>query len=194
MNSTADDSGRPRELHGPENGCPHDAPKPPPLPPNIHGRPSGGLNVCGSEPTTVVGLYIMDKTPQLEKPGILFVDDDENVLRALVRLFEDEGYEVLTATSGAQGLELLKGREIAVVVSDLAMPGMRGTEFLRCVEEVSPDTVRIILTGFTDPVTFIDYAVDEDVYECIAKPWENHHLRSSVNDAVARYGYTKQDR
>ncbi len=128
-----------------------------------------------------------------EEVSILFVDDEENILRSLVRLFLDEGYDVLTATSGAEGLEIVKGREIAVVVSDLGMPKMRGTEFLRRVEEVSPDTVRIILTGFTDPVTFMDYAVDKDSYECIAKPWDNSQLILSIRGAVERYRFTKQD-
>jgi response regulator RpfG family c-di-GMP phosphodiesterase len=133
----------------------------------------------------------MVEAPQQETLSILFVDDEEYILRALSRLFVDEGYEVITARSGAEGLEVLKEREIAVVVSDLGMPRMSGAEFLRKVEKASPDTVRMILTGFTDPVNCLD-VFDEELHECISKPWDNKNLVRSVRSAIERYRLTKR--
>ena len=66
-----------------------------------------------------------------------------------------------------EALDILKEREIAVIVSDLGMPAMRGTEFLRRAKVASPDTVRIILTGYTDPNGASDAARESDLYECI---------------------------
>ena len=81
---------------------------------------------------------------------ILFVDDEENVLRSLRRLFMSEDYEVLTALSGSDGLAILKDIEIPVIVSDQRMPVMTGAEFLEKSRQLSPDAVRIILTGYAD--------------------------------------------
>ena len=78
----------------------------------------------------------MDEMPKTERPNILFVDDEENVLRSLLRLFIDEECVVFTATSAREGLEIVAHNEIAVVVSDQAMPEMRGTEFLALVEDL----------------------------------------------------------
>ena len=81
---------------------------------------------------------------------ILFVDDEENVLRSLKRLFVSEDYEVFTAASGSDGLAVLKDIEVPVIVSDQRMPVMTGDEFLEKSRPLSPDAVRIILTGYAD--------------------------------------------
>ena len=81
---------------------------------------------------------------------ILFVDDEENVLRSLKRLFVSEDYEVFTAASGSDGLAVLKEIEVPVIVSDQRMPVMTGAEFLGKSRQFSPDAVRIILTGYAD--------------------------------------------
>ena len=81
---------------------------------------------------------------------VLFVDDEENILKALSRVFRREGYRLLTATSGREGLELLQANPVALIVSDQRMPEMLGAEFLRRSREVSPHTIRIMLTGHSD--------------------------------------------
>lgn len=72
----------------------------------------------------------MNDRAQQKAVRILFVDDEEHVLSALRRLFFDESCEILTARSGAEGLEILRAAEVAVIVSDQNMPGMTGAEFL----------------------------------------------------------------
>ena len=80
------------------------------------------------------------------KTAILFVDDDENVLRSLKRLFFEESFEVLTAGSGKEALEILKNKEVGVIVSDQRMPEMDGTQFLERAKKLAPCSVRIILS------------------------------------------------
>ena len=84
------------------------------------------------------------------KHTILFVDDEENILSALVRLFRKEDYEIVTAISGMDGMKIIEEREIPLVISDHRMPGMTGVDFLAKVKEISPDTIRIMLTGYAD--------------------------------------------
>jgi len=83
---------------------------------------------------------------------ILCVDDERNVLRSLERVFLDDDYEVVTAASGEEGLQIMAGSgdTFQVVVSDYRMPVMNGVEFLKQVYEQWPDTVRIVLSGYAD--------------------------------------------
>ena len=122
----------------------------------------------------------MDKTPVRERPNILFVDDEENVLRSLFRLFIDEECAVFTAPSGGDGLEILARHEIAVVVSDQDMPEMRGTEFLALVKERSPDTIRMILTGQAELSAAVDAINRGGAYQYVTKPWDNDSLLMSL--------------
>ena len=102
----------------------------------------------------------MSETPSpssQEKGKILFVDDEENILRSLQRLFMDEEVEVFTASSGAKGLEIL-AREagVGVIVSDQRMPEMTGVDFLEKSKAISPQSIRILLTGYADVNAAID--------------------------------------
>lgn len=128
-----------------------------------------------------------------EKPGVLFVDDEENVLKALSRLFADEPYDIYAATSGAQGLDVLKRNRIAVVVSDQGMPQMKGAEFLEHVKEASPDTVRIMLTGYADLNAAIDAINKGGAYQYITKPWDDGNLLLSVHAAAEKYRLVKEN-
>jgi len=81
---------------------------------------------------------------------LLLVDDEEYILTALKRLLRRESYRVLTAPSGHEGLELLAKNQVYVIISDQRMPGMMGVEFLRRAKDTYPDTVRIVLSGYTE--------------------------------------------
>jgi response regulator RpfG family c-di-GMP phosphodiesterase len=136
----------------------------------------------------------MDKTPVRERPNILFVDDEENVLRSLFRLFIDEECAVFTAPSGGDGLEILARHEIAVVVSDQDMPEMRGTEFLALVKERSPDTIRMILTGQAELSAAVDAINRGGAYQYVTKPWDNDSLLMSLRGAIERYQLVKENK
>ncbi len=122
-----------------------------------------------------------------ERSRILVVDDEEAILETMTYTFEDD-YQVLTATSAKQGLELLEadGR-VAVVISDQRMPEMTGVEFLSKVFEMDPTTTRIILTGFADMDAIIRAINDGHVYAYITKPWEPADLKQVVRRGVDRH-------
>ncbi len=119
---------------------------------------------------------------------ILCVDDEKNTLRALGRVFLDEGYEILTAETGLEGIAVLEGSSpVQVVISDYRMPGMNGVEFLRLVRERWPQTVRIILSGYADTASVVDAINEGQIYKFVPKPWNDDDLRVTVVNALERY-------
>lgn len=116
---------------------------------------------------------------------LLLVDDEANILSALRRLFRPAGYRVLTAESGAEGLELLATEPVDVVVSDMRMPVMDGAAFLARVRERSPDTLRILLTGYADIQATIAAINKGEIYRYMTKPWNDDELRLTVADGLA---------
>lgn len=122
---------------------------------------------------------------------ILFVDDEDFILDIAASIFAEEGIEILTARSGEEALEKVKNHEIAVLVSDNHMPGMMGLDLLSKVKNISPDTVKILMTGFADLETAIDAINRVEVFRFIVKPWENTQLVELVKDALKRYRLIK---
>jgi diguanylate cyclase (GGDEF)-like protein/PAS domain S-box-containing protein len=118
---------------------------------------------------------------------VLLVDDEPNVANALRRVLRPDHYRILVATSGQEGLELLARHRVAVIVSDQRMPGMPGTEFLSRAKELFPDTVRIILSGYTDLQSVTDAINRGAIYKFLTKPWDDAEFRETVRDAFRRY-------
>jgi len=122
---------------------------------------------------------------------ILFVDDEEYILDIAQQIFADRGISILTAGSADEALDLIKQNEIAVLVSDNHMPGMKGIDLLSKVKMLSPDTVKILMTGFADLETALDAINRVEVFRFIVKPWENTQLAGLVEDALERYRLIK---
>ncbi|HEX2770274.1 MAG TPA: HD domain-containing phosphohydrolase [Geobacteraceae bacterium] len=123
--------------------------------------------------------------PECGRTKVLFVDDEENILKSLKRLLADEEIEILTATSGEQGLDLLRDTEdVGLIVSDQRMPGLSGADFLRQSREISPDTLRIMLTGYADINATIDAINKGGAYRYISKPWDDEEMIQIIRDAV----------
>jgi CheY-like chemotaxis protein len=115
--------------------------------------------------------------------SLLIVDDEENNLRALQRVLRRDGYDIHTASSAQEALELLAHTRISVIVADQRMPGMSGTELLARAKSLYPETIRIILSGFSDIGT-ITAAINEGaVYKFLTKPWEDETLRKDIHGA-----------
>src|SRR5664280_964688 len=112
--------------------------------------------------------------------SILCVDDEESVLNSIKRLFQDDNYGILTAGSGEDGLKILEQTPVQIIISDGRMYGMTGSDFLREVCKRWPDTVRIILSGHSDPASIVSAINDGQVYRYIPKPWNNDELRAAV--------------
>ena len=107
---------------------------------------------------------------------LLLVDDEPSILSALRRLLRPTGHTVLTATSGAEGLALLAAQEVALVVSDMRMPGMDGAQFLEQVRAQKPDTVRLLLTGYADMSMITQALSDGYIFRYISKPWNDEEM------------------
>jgi EAL domain-containing protein (putative c-di-GMP-specific phosphodiesterase class I)/FixJ family two-component response regulator len=119
----------------------------------------------------------------MKKPILLLVDDEPNILLALERLFEDDGYEIYKANSGAEGLKLLTHIPAQVIISDQRMPQMSGTEFLTEVKKLYPHTVRIILSGFSEFEALKSAINDGAIYQFMNKPWDEDLLKKTVHEA-----------
>lgn len=117
---------------------------------------------------------------------LLLVDDEENILSSLRRLLRRDAYTILTATSGKQGLEILASNRVDVIVSDQRMPAMTGVEFLHKAKDMCPDTVRLVLSGYTDLQSVTDAINEGDIYKFLTKPWDDAMLRANINEAFQR--------
>ena len=138
---------------------------------------------------------ISRKLMSLERPKktkMLVVDDEPDNLDLLYRTFRRD-FQVLKAESGVKALEVLAQEgEVAVIISDQRMPEMKGTEFLSRTVPEFPDTVRIILTGFTDVEDLVDAINSGQVYKYITKPWDPEELKAVVHRAAETYELLKQ--
>lgn len=118
---------------------------------------------------------------------ILFVDDEPSILNGYKRMLHRE-FEVDTAVGGEQGLALIRDRgPYAVVISDMRMPGMNGTDFLAHVRQTAPNTVRMLLTGFADIDAAIEAVNQERIFRYFAKPCEKGALVGAINAGVNQY-------
>lgn len=116
-------------------------------------------------------------------PTLLLVDDEPNIISALSRLFRREGYDILSATSPSEGFELLAKNTVQVVLCDQRMPEMSGSEFLGKVRQLYPETVRLVLTGYTD-IDAVTEAINKGaVFKFLTKPWDDDELREQVRAA-----------
>jgi DNA-binding NtrC family response regulator len=122
-------------------------------------------------------------TPDSGKPAVLFVDDEERIVN-LMRVIFRPHYTVHTATSGTQALEIIGSQTVHVIVSDQRMPGMTGIEVLSQVRDLSPNTIRILLTGYADLAAMVGSVNEGEVYRFISKPWDNEELRQTLREAV----------
>lgn len=124
---------------------------------------------------------------------LLVVDDEVNILAALTRLFRRDGYRLLSATSGEAGLALLAENEVGVILSDQRMPDMSGVDFLRAARERWPDTVRVMLSGYTELSSVTDSVNKVAIYKFLTKPWDDAALREIVRKAFHLYGVTREN-
>lgn len=127
-----------------------------------------------------------------KKAKMLVVDDEPDNLDLLYRTFRRD-FHVLKAESGIQALQILSDEgEVAVIISDQRMPEMKGTEFLSRTVPKFPDTMRIILTGFTDVEDLVEAINSGQVYKYITKPWDPNELKTVVQRAAETYELLKQ--
>ncbi|MEO6096546.1 MAG: sigma-54 dependent transcriptional regulator [Fibrobacteria bacterium] len=118
-----------------------------------------------------------------KKPVILIVDDEPAIVSSIIRSLEDD-YECLGAPNAAEGRKLFASHAITCVLSDQRMPGEPGSEFLAWVKENHPDTMRILITGFSDFESVVAAVNKGQIYHFLHKPWEPIQLEVVIRQAV----------
>jgi DNA-binding NtrC family response regulator len=123
-----------------------------------------------------------------EKKTVLFVDDDQIVLRSIKRGFLDEPYNQLFAKSGREALEILQKESVHVIVTDMCMPEMDGVELLKIVRERYPQIIKIILSGYTDMSVFQEEFNHGEIFKFIRKPWKlETDFKKVIQQALDHY-------
>ncbi|MBN2211366.1 MAG: response regulator [Sedimentisphaerales bacterium] len=124
---------------------------------------------------------------------ILFVDDDDNLLSAYKRQLHGQ-FDLVTATNGMGGLDMLKtGGSFAIIVSDMRMPEMDGVEFLSRAKEISPDSIRMVLTGHAEIQAAIDSVNEGNIFRFLLKPCPPEIFTKALQDGLAQYHLIKSE-
>lgn len=127
---------------------------------------------------------------------LLLVDDEKSITRALNRLFRKEGYRILTAQSGAEGLEKLQQSDdpVSMIISDQRMPEMNGAQFLEKAKSIYPDAIRYLLTGYSDLDAVIDAVNKGEIHRYLTKPWNDEDLVLQVKQSLEHFELTSENR
>ena len=115
---------------------------------------------------------------------VLCVDDEPNILTSLKRALRKQPFKLITAESGPDALAALKEISVDLVISDMRMPGMTGAELLTQVYQNYPETMRILLTGYSDMESTVSAINDGKIHQYISKPWDNDELVFSIDRAL----------
>ncbi len=126
--------------------------------------------------------------------SILIVDDNSGILSALKRTLADEPYEIFTAASGVDGLEMLHKHQIKLIISDEKMPGMSGSDFLTAAKKIFPNTIRIMLTGYANLEAAMKAINDGEIYRFFSKPWDDLELKLSIRTALEKFDLEEENR
>lgn len=121
--------------------------------------------------------------------SVLLVDDEQSIIRSLQRLFRKEKYQILTASSGQQGLDILSGfnKPVSLIISDQRMPEMTGARFFEKARILAPDAVRFLLTGYSDVKDILDAVNKGEIHRYLTKPWNDDDLLLQVRNALEAY-------
>ena len=129
--------------------------------------------------------------PSHDPPAILLVDDEPEILHSLKGLLRRE-FTLHTADTGQQALEILRHHPIQVIMTDQRMPQMTGAQLLGQAKNISPDTVRILFTGYADIKAVVDAVNQGQVYRYITKPWDPDELVEILSAATQEHKRRKQ--
>ncbi|MGE0918705.1 response regulator [Trichlorobacter lovleyi] len=137
---------------------------------------------------------VADSVDRIETT-VLLVDDEPNILQALQRLLRRETFRIVTAASGTEALQLLSQlRGVAVILSDMRMPAMNGAEFLKRSREFAPESVRMLLTGYSDISDAVDAVNQGGISRYLSKPWNDTDLLQAVRIAVESYSLSYENK
>lgn len=125
---------------------------------------------------------------------ILLVDDEHNILKALQRLLMTEPYELFTASSGHDALQLLQQQPVDLIISDMRMPEMNGAELMTQAAVKYPDTMRVILTGYADIPSTMQALNEGHIHRYMQKPWDNVQLKTTLKGLIEQQSLLRQNK
>jgi response regulator RpfG family c-di-GMP phosphodiesterase len=128
-----------------------------------------------------------------DKIRVLYVDDEVHNLQAFKATFR-RIFTVHIAESGKEGLEIFKNTELDVIITDQRMPQMTGIQFLEEVQQINPEPMRILLTGYSDINAVIDAINKGRVYRYLSKPWQEDELRTTIESAFEVFQLRKENK
>lgn len=143
----------------------------------------GPVAAAGDALPILTGDSAISLDTSIRKGRMLVIDDEERILTALKSLFRRR-YHVFATTDGHKALDFLTRYKMHVIISDQRMPAMQGVELLRRSREISPHSVRILLTGYSDLAAIVGSINEGEVYRFISKPWDNRDLQTIAAEAV----------
>ena len=149
-------------------------------------KPLNGTDLIAFLRSNRAGVTLPENSKETART-LLLVDDEENILRALRRTLRKDNYNILTCTSAQEAFELLALNNVHVIISDQRMPGMTGTEFLNKVKDIYPNTIRMVLSGFTDLKSVTEAINQGAIYKYLTKPWDDNTLSESIQQAFKQY-------
>jgi response regulator RpfG family c-di-GMP phosphodiesterase len=123
---------------------------------------------------------------------VLCVDDEPNMLAALKRALRAGGFGVITAEGGAQAIEILGKLPVDIVVSDMRMPGMDGSQFLEHVHREWPQVIRILLTGHADQGSTVSAINRGRIFRYLSKPWDERDLLAALHEGTERLALERE--
>ena len=136
---------------------------------------------------------IWEKEEIADNRTVVFVDDDEIVLRSIKRGFLDEPYNQLFVNSGQEALEILRKEDVHVIVTDMIMPGMDGVELLKIIKEEFPHIVKIVLSGYTDMTAYQKEFSQGEIFRFVCKPWKlEADFKKVISQAIDQYNSQKK--
>jgi DNA-binding NtrC family response regulator len=125
--------------------------------------------------------------------GVLYVDDEINNLNSFKAAFRRD-FNIYTAQSAKEGRKVLESEEIGVIITDQRMPVETGIEFLESILPIYPDTIRILLTGFSDINAVMGAINRGQVYKYLVKPWQDDELKMYIQNALELYNLRKENK
>lgn len=123
----------------------------------------------------------------IDKLRLLIVDDEENILSSLKRIFRTEPFETHFAGSAKEALEIMGQTDIQVLLTDNKMPNITGLQLVKEVKGRYPDCIRMVFSGESDMDSVVRAVNEGEVYRFIVKPWNDAELKTSVNLALAHW-------
>ena len=140
--------------------------------------------------------YLMPSAFTATHPSqsLLLLDDEQNILHALTRLLRRDGYQIHTASTAHDAFEILGRHPVQVIISDQRLPDTSGTEFLSRVKEMYPDTVRLVLSGYTDLRSVTEAINRGAIYKFLTKPWDDDELRAQIPEAFRTHAARHSDK